>query len=108
MIKVVLHRVAVKPLDIDEWNEDRKKAKELGFALPESQETARMKSSVDIGTVVEIGRTAFKEYTDEIPIKVGDLVGYVKNAGKLVKHPTTQEELYVMNDEDIVTIFTEE
>lgn len=96
--EVLLHRVAVKPFAVDEWDEDRKKAKALGFALPEMEEHKRAKASVDVGTVVQLGATA------DIPVSVGDVVGYVKNAGKFVVNPFTQEEIYLLNDEDILVV----
>lgn len=100
--KVLAHRVAVKPFDIDEWDDTRKKAKELGFALPETEERLRAKASVDIGEVVLVGDTA------ETVATIGDVVGYVKNAGKFVKNPFTDEEVYILNDEDILVIFGKE
>ncbi len=99
---VLLHRVAIKPFAVDEWDEDRKKAKALGFALPEMEEHKRAKASVDVGTIVQIGATA------ELPAKVGDVVGYVKNAGKFVVNPFTQEEIYLLNDEDILVVLKKE
>lgn len=108
MINVLLHRISVRPFDRDEWDEDRKKAKSLGFALPESPEDARVKASIDIGTILEIGPTAFKDYTETVPVKVGDIVAYVKNAGKLIKNPLTDEEVYMLNDIDLLAVFTKE
>lgn len=105
MIDVLLHRIAVKPFDMDEWDEDRKKAKSLGFALPEKADDVRTKSSIDVGTIVQVGPQAFD---GEPPVKVGDVVGYVKNAGKFVKNPLTDEEVYILNDEDLLAVFTKE
>lgn len=99
---VLLHRVAVKPFAVDEWDEDRKKAKALGLALPEMEEHKRAKASVDVGTVVQIGATA------ECPVKIGDTVAYVKNAGKFVINPYTQEEIYLLNDDDILVVLNKE
>ena len=99
---ILAHRVAVKPFEVDEWDEDRRKAKALGFALPESENTQRAKASVDVGTVVQIGETA------DTPAKVGDVVAYVKNAGKFIANPFTKEEIYVLNDEDLLAILNKE
>jgi co-chaperonin GroES (HSP10) len=108
MIKTPLHRVTVIPFDVDEWDETRKKAKSLGFALPDADMGGvRAKASVDMGSVFQIGRTAFKDFGDT-PIKVGDTVAYVKNSGKFVKDPFDQKEYLVLNDEDIVAIFEKE
>lgn len=96
--QVLTHRIAVKPFAVDEWDEDRKKAKALGFALPEMEEHKRAKASVDVGTVVQIGPTA------ETSVAIGDVVGYVKNAGKFVVNPFTQEEIYLLNDDDLLVV----
>lgn len=96
--QVLTHRIAVKPFAVDEWDEDRKKAKALGFALPEMEEHKRAKASVDVGTVVQIGPTA------ETSVAIGDVVGYVKNAGKFVVNPFTQEEIYLLNDQDLLVV----
>lgn len=96
--QVLSHRIAVKPFAVDEWDEDRKKAKALGFALPEMEEHKRAKASVDVGTIVQIGPTA------ETSVVIGDVVGYVKNAGKFVVNPFTQEEIYLLNDEDCLVV----
>lgn len=108
MINVILHRISVSPFDIDEWDESRKKLKELGWAIPENEQDKRMKASVDVGTVLEVGPTAFKEWTSEVPVAVGDIVAYVKNAGKFVKNPFTNEEVYILNDEDILAVLKKE
>lgn len=112
MINVLLHRIAVKPLSVDDWDVGRKKAKELGLVLAPIETTGtsadRAKLSVDIGEITEIGSTAFRDFNVDIPIKVGDVVAFVKNAGKLVRNPYTTEETVVLNDEDIVAILTKE
>lgn len=100
--KVLEHRIGVVPFDVDEWDEDRKKAKTLGFALPEQENHLRAKASVDMGTVTHIGPTAQTE------AQIGDVIGYVKNAGKLVKNPFSQQELYILNDEDVLVVFNKE
>lgn len=109
MINVILHRVAVRPFDFNEWDESRKKAKELGFALPETEKDIRAQASVDVGTVVQLGPTAFKDFSETVPVKLGDVVSYVKGAGKLIKNPIKEsEEVVVLNDEDIIAVFSKE
>ena len=100
--QVLAHRVAVKPFTVDEWDEDRKKAKQLGFVLPEMEENKRAKASVDVGVVIQIGASA---ETDAV---VGDTVAYVKNAGKFVVNPYTKEEIYLLNDEDLLVVLKKE
>ena len=100
--QVLAHRVAVKPFTVDEWDEDRKKAKQLGFVLPEMEENKRAKASVDVGVVIQIGVSA---ETDAV---VGDTVAYVKNAGKFVVNPYTKEEIYLLNDDDVLVVLKKE
>ncbi len=109
MINVLLHRIAVKPFDFNDWDEGRKRLKELGWEVPNVEQGIRAQASVDVGTIVQIGPTAFTGFSDEIPVKVGDLVSYVKNSGKLVKNPIDEkEEVVILNDEDLVAVFTKE
>ena len=109
MINTPLHRVTVEPFNVDEWDVDRKRAKELGFALPDSEQYARAKASVDMGTVVQIGPTAFPRNEGEAcPVTIGATVAYVKNSGKFIKDPFDGKEYLILNDEDIVMVFTKE
>ena len=108
MIKTPLHRVTVKPFDVDEWDEGRKKAKAMGLVLPDADSgNVRAKASVDMGEIVQVGPTAYKDYGVEPPA-VGSTVAYVKNSGKFVKDPFTGIEYLVLNDEDIVMVFEKE
>lgn len=109
MVIVPLHRLLVKPFDFNEWDEGRKKAKELGLALPELENERRAKMSVDMGEILQIGSTAFKDFgADKPPVKVGDTIAFVKNAGKLIKDPFSEKEYLIINDEDVVAIFYKE
>lgn len=109
MIKTPLHRIAVEIFDVDEWDEDRKKAKSLGFALPDpDMGGVRRKASVDMGTVVQVGPTAFKDFGADSPVKIGSVVAFVKNSGKFIKDPFDQKEYLILNDEDIVMVFEKE
>ena len=105
--KTPLHRIAIKPFDFDEWDHARKRLKELGWATPNTEEHQRAKASVDMGTVLEIGPTAFNGL-GECPVVVGDIIAYVKNCGKFVEDPYSHQEIYVINDEDVVMVFKKE
>lgn len=111
-INVLMHRVAVRPMSIDDWDENRRKMKELGFALAPvdtlGADKSRLELNVDIGEVLQIGATAYKDFNIDVPVKVGDIVAYVKSSGKLVKNPFTDEKVLCLNDEDIVAILTKE
>lgn len=109
MIKVLLHRIAVRPFDFNDFDEGRKKLKELGWVLPEVERGVRAQASVDVGVIEQIGPTAYEGFSSEIPVKVGDVVSYVKGAGKELKNPFNEKDtVVVLNDEDIIAIFTEE
>ena len=111
MINVLLHRVAVKPFDFNDWDEGRKRLKELGWEIPETEKDVRAQASVDVGIVEQIGPTAFSGFSDEVPIKVGDVVSYVKNAGKFVANPLTnrkEDAVVILNDEDLIAVFSKE
>lgn len=98
--KVLTHRIGVKPFDVNEWDDTRKQMKAMGLVLP--GEDPRAKASVDIGTVVQIGPDAVTE------VVVGDTVAYVKNAGKFVANPFTKDEIYILNDDDLVAVLQKE
>lgn len=100
--QVLLHRVAVKPFDFDEYDDSRRQAKAMGLVLPENEDSLRAKASVDVGTVVQIGPSA------DVPLQIGDVVAYVKNAGKFVVNPFTREEIYLLNDEDCLCVLGKE
>lgn len=114
MIKVVLHRVLVKreePVDTDAVT-TKKEMERLGLiAAPKVREELdrqeqREKASVDRGTVIQIGETAFKDYGIESPIEVGDYICFAKFGGKDVADPETGETYTVINDEDVVAVLT--
>lgn len=111
-IKVLMHRIGVKPLSVDDWDEGRRRAKAMGLELAPIDTTGADKSrvvlSVDIGEVTQVGPTAYNDFKIDSPIKVGQVVAYVKSAGKLIKNPFTEEELLCLNDEDIVAILEKE
>jgi co-chaperonin GroES (HSP10) len=116
LIKVVLHRVLVRR-DIPEDTNAIKTKKEidrLGLAMPEGykaeldKQALRENASMDKGTILQLGDTAFKDYGIEAPVKVGDYITYAKFGGKEVVDPATGETLVVINDEDVVAILSKE
>lgn len=99
MLEPCGHRVLIKPDDIE-------KKTEFGLVLvvDEKQE----KAAQVIGTVVAIGKNAWKAFDDgHAWAKVGDKVAYTRYAGKPVKDPETDEDFLVVNDEDITCRITE-
>ena len=66
-------------------------------------------ASVDTGTIVAIGPTAWKAYDDGSPwAKLGDRIGYGRYAGKIVYHKDYPEDKYVLlADGDVQVIYEE-
>jgi co-chaperonin GroES (HSP10) len=114
VIRVVLHRILVErdiPEDTDAVKTKRALEKS-GLAVPESvkedldKQALRENASMDKGTVVSIGETAFKDYGIESPITVGDYIVYAKFGGKDVTDPESGKVYVVINDEDLVCILS--
>lgn len=106
MIKPLLHRVLVKPDDLD-VDPTFAAAARAGLVMPKHAAIEMEKNRVDTGTVLDIGPTAFKAYMkegdlDEVPVKVGDRISFAKYAGKVMMEG--EEKFIVLNDEDIVAI----
>lgn len=96
------HRVVVKLLSLKEID----KAYEVkidGFEIV-GEDIKRREEGVDIGEVVAIGPTAFRDFGGEAWCAVGDTVAFAKYAGKVVKDLTTDQRYQVLNDEDLVCI----
>lgn len=113
-IKVVLHRLLVErdvPEDTDAVK-TKKDLQRMGLAVPRDvqdnidKQALRENASMDKGTVVAIGETAFKDYGIECPVKAGDYICFAKFGGKEVTDPENGKVYVVINDEDLVAILT--
>lgn len=92
MIVPVLHRLLVKPIV------ETKSASGIIISVDERKH----ENASEIGEVLAIGDTAFRDYNTEVMPKVGDKIYYAKFAGKFVTH--NNERLVALNDEDVVCI----
>lgn len=101
----LLHRIMVKPLSLKEFNKDIKRAESIGLVVPELEEMKRAQASVDQGTVVAIGDTAYRDYGVECPVKIGDVVNYARFAGKIVE--IDDKQFVILNDEDLICVVKE-
>lgn len=108
MIVPLLHRIVVRPEAFDEFSEEYKRMKQLGWVIPELEELKRAQASVDRGVVVSVGETAYRDYGVEPPVKAGDVVNYARHSGKFVKDLETGEDFVILNDEDLICIIKEE
>jgi len=107
MIFPILHRIIVKPDDIDSKDPHFAAAKAVGI-ITDFKEREREQAAVDSGTVVSIGETAFREFGSSNPIKVGDTIVYARYAGKVIVDPADDVKYVALNDEDVVAIVTTE
>ena len=105
MLIPVLHRVLVKPRTLEEVDDVYKRAAKAGIDIPKTEQRRREEQAVEIGTVVAIGETAYKDYGASVIPEVGNLVYYAKYSGKPVKEG--EVEYLLLNDEDIVAIIKE-
>jgi co-chaperonin GroES (HSP10) len=104
LITPLLHRILVKPEKFEDFSKDAQRAKNIGLVIPEMEEKKRAQASVDRGTVVALGATAYRDYNVEPPVKVGDVVNYAKFSGKLIEDPSTEEQFVCLNDEDLICV----
>lgn len=100
MIIPVLHRLLIKPDNVEEADETLKRARSAGILLELDK---REKAAVETGVVVAVGPTVFKHYEgspEDVP--VGSKVYFAKYSGKEVKE--NGETFLLVNDDDIVAI----
>lgn len=107
MIEPLLHRIVVKPEQFHDFSDEYRRMKELGWEIPQMEEMKRAQASVDRGTVVALGATAYRDYGVEPQVKVGDIVNYARFSGKIVKDPQSGENFVILNDEDLICVIKE-
>jgi co-chaperonin GroES (HSP10) len=105
-IRVPGHRVLVKGDPVEEVT-----AGGIVIARPGHGQKLEQQAT-DRGTVVEVGPMCWKNYDFDKPdwkpwCKPGDRVIFARYAGKLIKHPETEEEFFLLNDEDIQVVMEE-
>lgn len=109
-VKAVLHRVVVKPVELQEYDEVDAKLAELGFVKGITEETKYHKTQIDQGYVLDVGPTAFLDYVKKhdlpVPVTKGMLVTYARHSGKPAKDG--EDEVVILNDDDILVYHTEE
>ncbi len=106
-IKIPGHRVLVKPDAVE-------KVSSGGIVIARPGQGDKLEfMGTDRGTVVEVGPLCWnhldKDSSDWAPwCKPGDKVIFARYSGKVLKHPETEEEFFLMNDEDIQAVLVEE
>lgn len=102
------HHVLVKPQKLEEVDAAYASAQRAGIQLLET-EKRKEQIAVSKGTVIEVGNTAYKDYqTGEPWCKKGDLVAYARHGGMFIKDPDTEEDFILLNDSDVVAVFSKE
>ena len=84
-----------------------------GFVTTTNSDQKRLEQAGQvIGTLTAVGPQYWKafsiDFTGEPWAKVGDKVLFARYSGKSVEDPFTGDEYYIMNDEDIRAVITEE
>lgn len=105
MIEAVGHRLLIRPDKLEEHDPVYKNAKAAGIELPDIESTRLKEMSVDKGTVLQIGHTAFKDFGGDSWVDVGDYIAYARHAGKWIVDPEDNESYLIINDEDVVCRF---
>ena len=99
MLTPVLHRIILKLDSIEEVTAS-------GIVIPKDL-IEKERKAVEVGTVVSIGDTAFKDYGgSKDTIKIGDRVIIAKYSGKEIKD-IDETQYVVCNDEDVLVIIKE-
>lgn len=102
-IKPVLHRIVVRPDKVEEADELIRRAKAAGLQVELDK---REEKAVVLGTVIDVGNTAYHEFgstAQEQGVVPGARVQYAKYSG--VDLPN--ENLIILNDEDIIGVVEE-
>jgi len=106
-VVAVGHRLVIKPFTVEQVDEVVASAKRTGIIVQEQTER-QMLTGVDRGIVLEVGPEAFKAFGTTAWCKVGDTIGYTKNAGKFIKiNDDVKQSVLVINDEDVVAVLEE-
>jgi co-chaperonin GroES (HSP10) len=103
--KIVGHRLLIKPITLDEHDPAFKQARAIGITLLEK--TDRQEASIiSSGTVVQVGPSVANGADS---CEVGDRIDYVKHGGMFVHDPDNKDnKWYVINDEDVLVIWSKE
>ena len=122
MLKMVGHRVLIKPKHVEDQIEDsirdQESLKKMGFKIAVDSTTQRsLEGGTQIGTVIAIGKMAWKSADLGFGLpgwrewcKEGDEVVYAKYAGKPLTDPALtgdEAKFVVINDVDVQAITKE-
>jgi co-chaperonin GroES (HSP10) len=106
MIKPIIHRILIKPDNIEDSDDVVRSARAAGLEVKLDK---REQAAIELGTVLDIGSTCYREFgttPEEQGIQIGTRVFFAKYAGKSVKDG--ENKFLIMNDEDIMGVITNE
>jgi co-chaperonin GroES (HSP10) len=105
MIKIILNRVLIKPIELKKEHAVEGTDIKLDLSYASAEDEKRHEAARVEGHVVGIGETAYKDIGDGTsPVQIGDHVVFAKYAGFYVTDPDTSEDLIVLNDEDVLCV----
>lgn len=107
MIKPCGHRILVRQEKYEENDEVFKRARAAGLEIAKDS-NVRYQESVDVGVIIDVGDTAWKDFGGAPWATIGEKVYFAKHAGKKVDDPNDKDNHYViLNDEDVVAVIKE-
>lgn len=92
------YRVIVKPDEIETETAS-------GIVLVQDEKLER--AGQQRGTLVAVGKEAWKDDSEPFA-EVGDWILYSRYAGRVVEDPITDEQYWIMNDEDVLCVLDRE
>jgi len=102
MIKPILHRILVKPDNVEDVDDVVRSARQSGLVV---QLDKREQAAIELGTVVLVGDTSYKEFgttAEAQGVIPGAKVFFAKYAGKSVKDG--EMKYLMLNDEDVIGV----
>lgn len=98
-LKAVGNKVLVKPKELETKTAS-------GIILNYGDAEKRHRAATQQGTVVDIGPQAWWDYQGGPWCKVGDEIIFAQYAGKIVDDPDSNEQFFVIHDEDVQLVVT--
>lgn len=101
MIEPTGHHVIVKPDPVEKFSKG-------GIVIGLDNQHDRELAATTTGILVSIGMNAWQAYDDGKPwAKIGDRVYFTRHVSKIIKDALTQEEFFLMTDDNILAIIKE-
>lgn len=100
------HRVLIRPDKVE-------KTTDSGIVIESADSLRKEQAANTTGEVLQVGHSCWWAYDKDSPdwkpwAKKGDRVIYGRFSAKVVLNPETGEELWLINDDDILYVFGDE